>query len=193
MCIYCMQSHPCLSLEERSRLCRCLNYNKLSLEACKELAKNPRIPPRVAVEALAAQSRSSSYSITNSPALDPSHLDHDHAHAQSSYYIQTMINVPIKRHSQMVLCGGGGGGGRSMIKDKNIDKIYKEVDQDQKIISIEEENDMMRSNLQRMQWKVMELEKVCKGMKGQMSRMGKNGRSPSISQAQTKAAVPRFC
>ncbi|CAI9774698.1 unnamed protein product [Fraxinus pennsylvanica] len=50
-----LQSHPALSLEERSRLCRCLNYEKLGLEACKDLAKNPRIPPRIAVQALASQ------------------------------------------------------------------------------------------------------------------------------------------
>ncbi|KAL2557768.1 BTB/POZ domain-containing protein [Forsythia ovata] len=50
-----LQSHPALSLEERSRLCRCLNYEKLGLEACKDLAKNPRIPPRIAIQALSSQ------------------------------------------------------------------------------------------------------------------------------------------
>ncbi|KAL0296447.1 UNVERIFIED_CONTAM: BTB/POZ domain-containing protein [Sesamum radiatum] len=50
-----LQSHPALSLEERSRLCRCLNYEKLSLETCKDLADNPRIPPRIAVQALGYQ------------------------------------------------------------------------------------------------------------------------------------------
>lgn len=47
-----MQSHPALSLEDRSKLCRCLNYEKLTCETCRDLAKNPRIPPRVAVQAL---------------------------------------------------------------------------------------------------------------------------------------------
>ncbi|KAJ8759626.1 hypothetical protein K2173_009273 [Erythroxylum novogranatense] len=47
-----LESHPCLPFEVRSRLCRCLNYKKLSFEACKDLAKNPRIPPNVAVQAL---------------------------------------------------------------------------------------------------------------------------------------------
>ncbi|KAI9169313.1 hypothetical protein LWI28_010591 [Acer negundo] len=50
-----LQSHPRLSLEERSKLCRCLNYEKLSLEACKELAKNPKIPPKITIEALISQ------------------------------------------------------------------------------------------------------------------------------------------
>ena len=50
-----MQSHPIITFEERSRLCRCLNYTKLSFEASKDMAKNPRIPPRVAMEALISQ------------------------------------------------------------------------------------------------------------------------------------------
>jgi len=50
-----LQSHPTLPFEERSRLCRCLNYEKMSLEACKDLAKNPRIPPDIAVQALKLQ------------------------------------------------------------------------------------------------------------------------------------------
>ncbi|KAJ6324909.1 hypothetical protein OIU76_012074 [Salix suchowensis] len=50
-----LQSHSTLSFEERSRLCGCLNYAKMSLEACKDLAKNPRIPPNIAVQALKLQ------------------------------------------------------------------------------------------------------------------------------------------
>jgi len=44
-----------LAFEERSRLCRCLNYNKLSFEICKDIAKNPRIPPIIAMQALISQ------------------------------------------------------------------------------------------------------------------------------------------
>uniref|UniRef100_A0A453DF04 NPH3 domain-containing protein n=1 Tax=Aegilops tauschii subsp. strangulata TaxID=200361 RepID=A0A453DF04_AEGTS len=50
-----MQSHAELTVEERATLCRCLNYEKLTLEACKELARNRRIPPRIAVQALSLQ------------------------------------------------------------------------------------------------------------------------------------------
>ncbi|KAK7404365.1 hypothetical protein VNO78_05207 [Psophocarpus tetragonolobus] len=50
-----LESHPRMTFEERSRLCRCLNYSKLSFEASKDLAKNPRIPPRVAMQALISQ------------------------------------------------------------------------------------------------------------------------------------------
>ncbi|KAE8699034.1 BTB/POZ domain-containing protein [Hibiscus syriacus] len=50
-----LQSHPTLSFVDRSKLCRCLNYEKLTFEASKELAKNPRIPPNSSVQALICQ------------------------------------------------------------------------------------------------------------------------------------------
>lgn len=50
-----LQSHPNVPFEERSRLCKCLNYSKLSFGASKDLAKNPRIPPIVAMQALISQ------------------------------------------------------------------------------------------------------------------------------------------
>uniref|UniRef100_A0A1J3JCZ5 BTB/POZ domain-containing protein n=1 Tax=Noccaea caerulescens TaxID=107243 RepID=A0A1J3JCZ5_NOCCA len=50
-----LESHPNLSTEDRTKLCRCLNYKKLTLETCKQLAKNPKIPPNIAVQALKSQ------------------------------------------------------------------------------------------------------------------------------------------
>lgn len=182
-----LESHPCLSLEERSRLCRCLNYEKLSLESCKELAKNPRIPPRVAVEALAAQSRryNSNNNINNIATATAATKDHEY---YSSANYESRIVSPSKSHNQMVLYNGTGG---------VINDIKKTEEDDQERINISEENiindDEMRINLQRMQWRVLELEKVCRKMKGQMSRMGKtSGRAPLISPAHSKA-LPRLC
>ncbi|CAH2053272.1 unnamed protein product [Thlaspi arvense] len=50
-----LESHPNLASEDRTKLCRCLNYKKLTLETCKQLAKNPKIPPNIAVQALKSQ------------------------------------------------------------------------------------------------------------------------------------------
>ncbi|KFK39307.1 hypothetical protein AALP_AA3G227600 [Arabis alpina] len=50
-----LESHQNLSSEDRTKLCRCLNYKKLTLETCKQLAKNPKIPPNIAVQALKSQ------------------------------------------------------------------------------------------------------------------------------------------
>lgn len=137
-----MQSHPSLSFEERSRLCRCLNYEKLSLEACKDLAKNPKVPPRITVQALMSQQ---SYA---PPAED-------------FLPVQVTKGSPATSDRQIV--------------------VYGKVDTE----SVEEENHDMRMNLQRMQWRVNELEKVCKQMKGQMSKIV---RHPSSSRS-----LPRLC
>ncbi|XP_065854470.1 BTB/POZ domain-containing protein At3g19850-like [Euphorbia lathyris] len=99
-----LQSHPTLTTEERSKVCKCLNYEKLSLEACKDLAKNPRIPPRIAIEALKCQSKS-----------------------------------------------------KEVVNGNFI-----------------EENEEMKMNIERMQKRVIELEKACKDMKGQMSLLVKH-------------------
>ncbi|XP_010508120.1 PREDICTED: BTB/POZ domain-containing protein At3g19850-like [Camelina sativa] len=50
-----LESHLKLSSEDRTKICRCLNYKKLTLETCKQLAKNPKIPPNIAVLALKSQ------------------------------------------------------------------------------------------------------------------------------------------
>lgn len=137
-----LESHPSLSFEERSRLCRCLNYEKLSLEACKDLAKNPKVPPRITVQALMSQQ---SY-------VPP---------AEDFLPAQVTKGSPATSDRQIV--------------------VYGRVDTE----SVEEENHDMRMNLQRMQWRVNELEKVCKQMKGQMSKIV---RHPSSSRS-----LPRLC
>lgn len=47
-----VQSHPNLTPQDRTKICRRLNYNKLTMETCKHLARNPKIPPEIAIEAL---------------------------------------------------------------------------------------------------------------------------------------------
>ncbi|WOL18925.1 BTB/POZ domain-containing protein [Canna indica] len=119
-----LESHPTLSTEERTRLCGCLNYEKLTLEACKDLAKNKRIPPGVAVQALVSQ--------------------------------QSKLQI-----------GGGGAAADAEVVD---------------------EKEELRHSLQRMQCRVRELEKVCRNMKGQMSRMEK-----SKSLGHGGRGMPRLC
>ena len=148
-----MQSHPVLSLEERTTLCRCLNYEKLTLEACKDLAKNRRIPPGVAVQALASQQCKLHIS-------DPSTC------SQS----QTPRRRVARRATHSVDLGGGD----------------------------DDEKELLRLNLQRMQSRVVELERACKEMKGQMSRMAK-GKSFSFGAGAASChqtggrGLPRLC
>ncbi|XP_020215215.1 BTB/POZ domain-containing protein At1g50280 [Cajanus cajan] len=135
-----IESHPIITFEERSRLCRCLNYSKLSFEASKDLAKNPRIPPRVAMQALISQQSKipTSDFVTESPRMKP---------------------------SQIVL--------------------YNETNKD----SFSQEKKDMRLNLERMQWGVIELEKLHK-MNGQVSKLLTHHVSLNPARA---SSSPRFC
>ncbi|KAL0336636.1 UNVERIFIED_CONTAM: BTB/POZ domain-containing protein [Sesamum radiatum] len=153
-----LQSHPCLSLEERSRLCRCLNYEKLSLEACKDLAKNPRIPPRIAVQALASQ-----HSVIQAAEF----VSEDHSSLSSNSY--KCINTSSNNNNyQMVLYEN----------NDNSSNLEMESSTDDK--------EDVKVNLERMQWRVVELEKVCRDMKGQMARMVK------LTPQHTRP-LPRLC
>ncbi|KAK6931846.1 NPH3 domain [Dillenia turbinata] len=140
-----LESHPTLSFEERSRLCGCLNYEKLSLEACKDLAKNPRVPPRIAVQALSSQQ-------SNLPTKGLLPIDQS----------------PISTSDTHLVLYNNGVGDDSLC----------------------EENEDMRLSLQRMQWRVVELEKVCKEMRGQMSKLVKTKVSGSPNHTR---ALPRLC
>ncbi|CAJ1933779.1 unnamed protein product [Sphenostylis stenocarpa] len=93
-----LESHPSITFEERSRLCRCLNYTKLSFEASKDLAKNPRIPPRVAMQALICQQSkvpTIDY-VTESPRMKPSQIVLYNGNTRSSFSQEkkdTEINI----------------------------------------------------------------------------------------------------
>ncbi|XP_055806376.1 BTB/POZ domain-containing protein At3g19850-like isoform X2 [Solanum dulcamara] len=154
-----LESHPTLPLEERSRLCRCLNYDKLSLEACKDLAKNPRIPPRIAVHALASQGSSQNF-FKEKDAKNKTSISKNHQ------------MVVYKKHESDMSSGAS-----DHRNDQSTDEEYAE-------------SEHMRLNLQRMQWKVVELEKVCREMKGQMSRMVKTG---AMAPPPHSRALPRLC
>lgn len=143
LCPRLLQAHPSLPFDERSKLCRCLNYEKLSLEVCKELAKSPKIPPRVAIQALISQ--------------------------QSKVPRNELEN-------------------RSLSTASNDSKMsfYSCSDKE----SLSEESGEVKLNLQRMQTRVVELENVCREMKGQMSKLGRHTvlGSPTHSRA-----LPKLC
>ncbi|KAI4385823.1 hypothetical protein MLD38_003816 [Melastoma candidum] len=157
-----LESHQGLTFDERSRLCRCLNYEKLSLEACKELAKNPKVPPAIAVQALMAQQ---------------SRLPTQQCEVLSS-------PMPTPRRGCDKVVARDSPRRTSVVEGEIV--AYDRVDME----NIEEENRDMRMNLQRMQWRVVELEKVCKEMKGRMSRMV---RHPTGGPGVSARALPRLC
>ncbi|CAH1414747.1 unnamed protein product [Lactuca virosa] len=172
-----LESHPCLSLEERSRLCRCLNYEKLSLEACKDLAKNPRIPPRVAVQALVSQHSNIPIAYT-SDHNDYSYVnDHDH-------------DTPLTKSSRELMVLYNNNGAKDHLHYDSAEHTSKSSSRyDHKDV---DPDGVVKLNLQKMQWRVVELEKVCREMKGQMSKMVKGDRL-MVSSSSHGRPLPRLC
>ncbi|KAL6844372.1 hypothetical protein ACP4OV_026045 [Aristida adscensionis] len=159
-----LESHPALSLDERTTLCRCLNYEKLTLEACKDLAKNRRIPPGVAVQALASQQSKLHIS---KPAAGGGAAAKG-GRPDPSQTPRRVAGRASTRARSVDLDGGGGGGG--------------------------DEKELLRLNLQRMQSRVVELERACKEMKGQMSKMSRGKSFGAASCHQTGGrGLPRLC
>ncbi|EHA8589219.1 BTB/POZ domain-containing protein [Cocos nucifera] len=144
-----LESHPKLSIEERMRLCQCLNYEKLTLETCKDLAKNKRIPPGVAVQALAAQ--------------------------QSKLRRKTIImdRLDTAASQRLVMRTAGAEAERASLESLD-------------------DKDVLRLNLHRVQNRVMELEKECREMKGQMSKMVKT-KAINSSCHYSSRGMPRLC
>lgn len=50
--MFCLQSHPWLAESDREQLCRLMDCQKLSLEACTHAAQNERLPLRIVVQVL---------------------------------------------------------------------------------------------------------------------------------------------
>lgn len=148
-----LQSHPTLSFEERSRLCGCLNYAKMSLESCKDLAKNPRIPPNIAVQALKLQ----------------------HSKIPESDFSVSVKDIESPSMSSS--------SGHMVLYNDNVERLSQE-------------NQEMKMNIQRMQWRVMELENACKEMKGRISKVVRhdvNVTSSSAPYNYSSSSFTRLC
>ncbi|XP_038718833.1 BTB/POZ domain-containing protein At3g19850 isoform X2 [Tripterygium wilfordii] len=142
-----LESHPTLSFDERSRLFQCLNYEKLSLEACKDLAKNPRIPANVSIQALKSQK-------------------------------------PKFQEQEF------GSGSPSKSTDSQMVMTHKDVDESRSFSQEMMISEDVELNMQRMQWRMEELEKVCRDMKGQMSRFVRDN---VMEPPPSNRALPRLC
>jgi hypothetical protein len=146
------------------KICRGLSYEKLSPESCKHLARNGEFPTRAAVQALASQHTVLKSIVLREPAgqLKP-------------------VSPPLPPPSTGKHRDGGIGGendeGQVVLYAGRLD------------LSLENQN--LRSLLDGMHWRVMELEKVCSRMKTQMSKM-KQPRRGGGGRA-GRSSLPRMC
>ncbi|CAL5083342.1 unnamed protein product [Urochloa decumbens] len=154
------QVHGRLTDEEKMKICRGLSFEKLSPECCKHLARNAGFPTRAAVQALASQ-----HTVLKSLVLrDPAHLK------------PVAPSTGAKRREACRHDDGAGGenDGQVILYAGRLDLTL--------------ENQNLRSLLDGMHWRVIELEKVCSRMKTQMTKM-----KARRGAGRTARSLPRMC
>ncbi|XP_072958636.1 BTB/POZ domain-containing protein At3g22104 isoform X1 [Typha angustifolia] len=145
-----LEVHAYLSDEEKMKICHVINYEKLSSECCKHLAKNSRFPSKTAIQALVSQ-----HSKLKNLLQDTNQL-------------KSFGKTPIK--------------GKQCEEGEQVILYAKKLD-------LSMENEKLKAHLQGMQWKVMELEKICRKMQTQMTKLKKTQKSnPSVPKS-----LPRLC
>lgn len=76
-----IQAHPSLTEHERKRLCRVMECQKLSIDACMHAAQNERLPLRVVVQVLFSEQVKISNALANNQ-LKETGADHSHSQFQ---------------------------------------------------------------------------------------------------------------
>ncbi|CAD6236510.1 unnamed protein product [Miscanthus lutarioriparius] len=146
-----LKSHPWLSESEREQLCRVLNCQKLSLEACTHAAQNERLPLRVVVQVLFFEQLRLRTSITGWFFVSDNAAGGDGARLHSGGAIVPKGAAAIAGSAQAEADSdveGDAPGGKESITDVKA--------------------------------RVSELEKECKSMKQEIRRLGKPRRSWSL-------------
>ncbi|KAL2547855.1 BTB/POZ domain-containing protein [Forsythia ovata] len=151
-----LEVHSGLSEEEKTRVCRGLDYEKLSSDALNHLAQNKKFPSKSAVEALNFQQcrLKNLLQRTNQP--------------------NNFTNSPVFHKT-----------GSMEKKDEPREQIVLYAGK----LDFSTENERIRAHIQGMQWRVLELEKICKKMQIQMTKIMKS----RLSNHSNAKSVPRLC
>uniref|UniRef100_A0A0E0AL35 NPH3 domain-containing protein n=1 Tax=Oryza glumipatula TaxID=40148 RepID=A0A0E0AL35_9ORYZ len=163
------QVHTRLTEEEKMRICKGINYEKLSPECCKHLARNAGFPTRAAVQALASQ-----HTVLKSLLRGGGPDEHLRPVSAAKH------RAGGEDHDDLVAAGG-----QVVLYAGRLD------------LSLESQN--LRSLLDGMHWRVMELEKVCSRMKTQMSKMkaarrvAGGGAAAAAGRRAASRSLPRMC
>lgn len=148
-----------MSQEEKLKICCGLNYEKLSPQACLHLSKNKKFPSKSAVQALISEQSKLKNLL----------------HATT-----TPISTPYNES----LCGSSSASQKGK-KDKTSEQLVLYAGN----FDIQPDNEKLRAHLQGMQWRVMELEKICRKMQTQMAKMTK---SKASGHSYAKS-LPKLC
>ncbi|GMG98652.1 hypothetical protein Nepgr_000492 [Nepenthes gracilis] len=155
-----LEVHLGLSEDDKLSICSVLSYEKLSSEACLHIAQNRKLPSRSAVQALTSQQ----YKLQSLLIQDP--IDPESCCASPCRYLETGIE-----------------GGKDESDDLQVVVYAKKLD-------VMTENEKLRAHLQGMNRRVRELEKVCRKMQSQMTKIMK---SRSLTSHISSRSLPKLC
>ncbi|XP_042477912.1 BTB/POZ domain-containing protein At3g22104-like [Macadamia integrifolia] len=145
-----LEVHTKLSEEEKMKICCALDYEKLSSEALKHLARNSKFPSRTVVQALKLQ-----YSYSNN--------------------LKSFGELPCSYSEKGIK-------GKEAEKDEELMLYTRKLD-------VLVENEKFETHLKGMEWRVKELEKVCRKMQVQMEKMMKS----RLSSPSSARSLPKMC
>ncbi|KVH84374.1 BTB/POZ domain-containing protein DOT3 [Cynara cardunculus var. scolymus] len=93
-----LKAHPALSEHERRRLCRSMDCQKLSIDACTHAAQNDRLPLRTVMQVLfAEQVKLRATMHKNQPATNNDNLDQDDNNCSFPKEEIKMLKVEVER------------------------------------------------------------------------------------------------
>lgn len=157
-----LRVHTGLSDGEKTSICESLNYDKLTSETCNHLTQNDKFPPRFATIALKTQQRK----------LENLFRDMD---------LKKRFVLPAREPVETEPKDGG--------RCEQVVLYAEQVVRHGEKVDIVDENEKMRAHLEGMQWRVVELEKVCRKMQTQMSKILKS----RMSRQTSSKSLPRLC
>ncbi|KAK2644278.1 hypothetical protein Ddye_019473 [Dipteronia dyeriana] len=136
-----LEVHTGLSREEKMRVCRALNYKKLSTDALKHLALNSKFPTRLAVQSFNINQQFKIKSLLSNT--------HDSLDAKQYLYAKKKLNLSAE----------------TTVKFEAL-------------------------QLQEMQWRVVQMEKICRIRQAQM---GNIVTKPRLSSSGNARYLPKLC
>ncbi|XP_076932456.1 BTB/POZ domain-containing protein At3g22104-like isoform X2 [Bidens hawaiensis] len=156
-----LQVHTGLSHEERTSIFNSLDYTKLSSESCNHLTQNDKFPPKFATLALKAQQLKLENLFRGMDTQKRFILPpHELVSAETN----------DERYEQVVIYA------EQVVPYEGKEDIFNE-------------NEKMKSHLEGMQWRVVELEKVCRKMQAQMTKILKS----KLSRQASDKSLPKLC
>ncbi|XP_024524943.1 BTB/POZ domain-containing protein At1g30440-like [Selaginella moellendorffii] len=151
-----LKAHHWLTELEREKLCRTMDCQKLSLEACTHAAQNERLPLRVVVQVLFFEQLQLRTAIAGcflvSENVEASRPAYQNPRDAASGAAAAAAAAASNRAA-----AGGGGGGEGWA-------------------NVLRENQVMKVDMDRMRSRVIELEKECTQMRQEIEKIG-NGKS----------------